>query len=173
MASRRRLAIAALSVATTAVVGAQLTGRGPVPEALESSPQEPWATPTTVTRPPTTTTVPAASAEAPADEPSQAEVDGFLNALADASEAAPAGGPPSQADIDAFLNALAGAEATSSTRRGDCHPNYGGCVPIDTDVDCAGGNGDGPSYAEGVFPVYGEDVYGLDPDGDLQACEPV
>ena len=27
-----------------------------------------------------------------------------------------------------------------------CDPNYTGCVPIDSDVDCAGGSGNGPSY---------------------------
>jgi hypothetical protein len=31
-----------------------------------------------------------------------------------------------------------------------CHPNYGGCVPIASDVDCAGGSGDGPAYVDGV-----------------------
>jgi hypothetical protein len=31
-----------------------------------------------------------------------------------------------------------------------CHPNYGGCVPIASDVDCAGGSGDGPAYVDEV-----------------------
>lgn len=54
-----------------------------------------------------------------------------------------------------------------------CDGNYAdGCVPIDTDVDCAGGTGDGPSYFSGVARVVGSDVYGLDRDSDGYACEP-
>ena len=35
----------------------------------------------------------------------------------------------------------------------DCNPNYGGvCVPIASDVDCAGGNSNGPEYVRG--PVF-------------------
>lgn len=53
----------------------------------------------------------------------------------------------------------------------DCDPNYSGCVPIDSDVDCAGGSGNGPSYARGPVRVIGSDVYGLDRDGDGVGCE--
>lgn len=52
-----------------------------------------------------------------------------------------------------------------------CSPNYSGCVPIDSDVDCAGGSGTGPSYANGPVDVIGRDIYGLDRDGDGIACE--
>lgn len=65
-----------------------------------------------------------------------------------------------------------------------CNSNYGGCVPdvsdleldeaagIDElDVDCPG-EGDGPWFAEGEVAVLGDDVYGLDADGDGRACEP-
>jgi hypothetical protein len=54
---------------------------------------------------------------------------------------------------------------------GGCDPNYGGCVPIDSDVDCPNGSGDGPSYAPGAVPVTGNDIYGLDSDSDGTACE--
>ncbi|WP_199521339.1 G5 domain-containing protein [Jiangella anatolica] len=54
----------------------------------------------------------------------------------------------------------------------ECDPNYSGCVPIDTDVDCAGGSGNGPSYADGPVTVTGEDIYGLDSDDDGVGCEP-
>ena len=55
-----------------------------------------------------------------------------------------------------------------------CHPAYSGaCVPIASDVDCAGGSGNGPAYVRG--PVYvkkrGVDPYDLDRDGDGVACE--
>ncbi len=55
---------------------------------------------------------------------------------------------------------------------GACDPNYAGaCVPIDSDVDCASGTGDGPSYVRGPVEVVGRDVYGLDRDGDGTGCE--
>jgi hypothetical protein len=52
-----------------------------------------------------------------------------------------------------------------------CDPNYSGCVPIDSDVDCAGGSGNGPSYAVGPVTVIGSDIYGLDRDNDGIGCE--
>jgi hypothetical protein len=54
---------------------------------------------------------------------------------------------------------------------GDCDPNYSGCVPIASDVDCAGGSGNGPAYADGPVRVTGSDIYDLDSDGDGTACE--
>ena len=51
-----------------------------------------------------------------------------------------------------------------------CDPNYTGCVPIDSDVDCAGGSGNGPSYT-GPVRVIGSDIYDLDGNGDGEACE--
>ena len=54
----------------------------------------------------------------------------------------------------------------------DCDQNYtGACVPIDSDVDCAGGSGNGPSYVAGPVRVVGVDIYDLDRDGDGVACE--
>ena len=65
-----------------------------------------------------------------------------------------------------FLSALPGAAE-------DCDPNYSGaCVPIASDVDCAGGNGNGPAYVSGPVFVIGRDIYKLDRDGDGKACEP-
>ena len=44
-----------------------------------------------------------------------------------------------------------------------CHPNYSGaCVPIASDVDCAGGSGNGPAYVEGPVRIIGTDIYDLD-----------
>ena len=57
------------------------------------------------------------------------------------------------------------------TQPSGCDPNYSGCVPIDSDVDCAGGSGNGPSYVAGPVQVIGSDVYGLDADGDGVGCE--
>jgi len=53
-----------------------------------------------------------------------------------------------------------------------CDPNYSGaCVPIASDVDCAGGSGNGPAYVQGPVQVVGTDIYGLDSDGDGIGCE--
>jgi hypothetical protein len=53
-----------------------------------------------------------------------------------------------------------------------CDPNYSGaCVPIASDVDCAGGSGDGPKYVQGPVRVLGTDIYDLDRDGDGYGCE--
>ncbi|GIF51517.1 hypothetical protein Afe04nite_60560 [Asanoa ferruginea] len=52
-----------------------------------------------------------------------------------------------------------------------CDPNYSGCVPIASDVDCAGGSGNGPAYVQGPVRVIGDDIYDLDRDGDGIACD--
>ncbi len=53
-----------------------------------------------------------------------------------------------------------------------CDPNYAGaCVPIASDVDCAGGGGNGPAYVQGPVRVVGTDIYGLDRDDDGIGCE--
>jgi hypothetical protein len=54
----------------------------------------------------------------------------------------------------------------------DCDPNYtGNCVPVASDVDCAGGKGNGPAYIAGPVYVVGTDIYGLDRDKDGVGCE--
>lgn len=54
----------------------------------------------------------------------------------------------------------------------ECHPSYADvCVPIASDVDCAGGSGNGPVYVRGPFRLVGPDVYDLDRDNDGIACE--
>ena len=66
------------------------------------------------------------------------------------------------------------ARLTPTTRApAACDPNYSGaCVPIDSDVDCGGGSGNGPSYVYAKrFQVTGSDIYGLDSDNDGIACE--
>lgn len=54
---------------------------------------------------------------------------------------------------------------------GGCNPNYTPCVPNASDVDCAGGSGNGPAYVQGPVRVVGTDVYGLDSDHDGIGCE--
>lgn len=67
----------------------------------------------------------------------------------------------------------AGADSTLQTddAEPECDPNYSGCVPIASDVDCAGGRGDGPEYVKGPITVIGRDVYLLDRNKDGIACE--
>ena len=77
-----------------------------------------------------------------------------------------------------MLIALILAGGISSVAAQECDPNYAGaCVPDvwPADVDCLGGNGDGPYYTDGTqnFRVVGTDRYGLDTnDQDTLACEP-
>ncbi|MGQ3191633.1 hypothetical protein [Neoaquamicrobium sediminum] len=63
--------------------------------------------------------------------------------------------------------------AVHTARAEECDPNYENppCVPIASDVDCAGGSGNGPAYVEGPVVVIGEDIYGLDRDNDGIGCE--
>jgi hypothetical protein len=44
-------------------------------------------------------------------------------------------------------------------------------VPVASDVDCAGGSGNGPAYVQGPVEVIGADIYGLDADHDGVGCE--
>ncbi|MBO3662272.1 G5 domain-containing protein [Microbacterium stercoris] len=56
---------------------------------------------------------------------------------------------------------------------GGCDANYAeACVPVSSDVDCAGGSGNGPAYFDGVARIVGSDIYDLDRDNDGYACEP-
>ncbi|MEV1332315.1 G5 domain-containing protein [Micromonospora costi] len=61
--------------------------------------------------------------------------------------------------------------AVGTKPKSTCDPNYSGCVPIASDVDCAGGSGNGPAYVSGPVRVIGSDIYDLDRDGDGYACD--
>jgi hypothetical protein len=62
--------------------------------------------------------------------------------------------------------------AVGTKQSSGCDPNYSGaCVPIASDVDCAGGSGNGPAYVKGPVRVVGSDIYQLDRDGDGVACD--
>ena len=53
-----------------------------------------------------------------------------------------------------------------------CHPSYTPCIPDEgTDVDCAGGGGNGPRYVQGPVQVHGDDEYQLDRDGNGVGCD--
>jgi hypothetical protein len=74
-------------------------------------------------------------------------------------------------ELQAMAQAAQEASAASTTLAPGCHPSYGDCLPIVTDVDCEG-NGDGPVFIALSVIVFGDDEYELDRDGDGLACEP-
>jgi hypothetical protein len=83
--------------------------------------------------------------------------------------------PEERDQLDAFLNPPPPTTTTTPppaplAPAAGCDPNYSGCVPIASDVDCAGGSGNGPAYT-GYTTVIGSDIYDLDSDGDGSACE--
>ena len=61
---------------------------------------------------------------------------------------------------------IARPEPRPPITNGGCDPNYSGCVPIASRVDCAGQGGQGPLFVRGPLRVTGTDVYELDRDGD-------
>lgn len=93
----------------------------------------------------------------------------ILRRLASASLALVKAAPMKQVALLATVYVGSPAEATAQQ---GCHASYeGACVPISSDVDCAGGSGNGPEYVRGPVYVVGPDVYDLDRDGDGVACE--
>lgn len=100
-----------------------------------------------------------AAAEAAQQQAAAAEAARQQQAAAEAAAAAAAAKPaPVQAAVPAAPSG--------------CDPNYAGaCVPIASDVDCAGGSGNGPAYVRGPVTVVGSDIYRLDSDGDGVGCE--
>jgi hypothetical protein len=82
--------------------------------------------------------------------------------------------PEERRQLERFLNPPTTTTTTTTLPppppAPSCDPNYSGCVPIASDVDCSGGSGDGPAYT-GYTTVIGSDIYDLDSDGDGQACE--
>lgn len=72
----------------------------------------------------------------------------------------------------AQVNAVGTKVAVRQPPAQSCDPNYAGaCVPIASDVDCAGGSGNGPAYVRGPVTVVGQDIYDLDSDNDGIGCE--
>lgn len=53
----------------------------------------------------------------------------------------------------------------------NCDPNYSWCVPIASDVDCAGWKWNWPAYVRWPVQVIWSDIYDLDRDNDWWGCE--
>jgi hypothetical protein len=63
--------------------------------------------------------------------------------------------------------------ATQSQAQDGCDPNSeSASVPIASDVDCAGGSGNGPEYVQGPVCVVGTDIYGLTPNPPMPKPPP-
>ncbi|YCH09960.1 hypothetical protein ACTAQJ_10540 [Arthrobacter sp. alpha11c] len=94
-------------------------------------------------------------------------------AAADKLAADQAAAAKAAADQAAADQAAAAAKpAPAPLVQSGCDPNYAGaCVPVASDVDCAGGKGNGPAYVRGPVTVVGSDIYGLDNDHDGIGCE--
>lgn len=106
---------------------------------------------TTTTLPPTTTSAAPTTTAPPPPSPT----------------APPATAPPTTAPPPPPPTTIAAPQPAAS----GCDPNYSGCVPVASDVDCAGGSGNGPAYVSGPVEITGADPYDLDADGDGLGCE--
>jgi len=119
----------------------------------------------------------AAAEKAAADAAAKAAADKAAadKAAADklaADQAAAAKAAADQAAADQAAAAAAAKAAPAPRVQSGCDPNYAGaCVPVASDVDCAGGKGNGPAYVRGPVTVVGSDIYGLDNDHDGIGCE--
>lgn len=77
--------------------------------------------------------------------------------------------PPAPTTVEPAPRDLSPSSGSSGNA---CDPNYtGACVPIASDVDCAGGSGNGPAYVQGPVRVVGQDIYHLDSNHDGVGCE--
>jgi micrococcal nuclease len=98
----------------------------------------------------------------------------FLTDLSGNTHATRAYAPPTTTTSSTTTSTTTTVATTTTTASASeqCHPSYqGDCVPVGvSDVDCAGGSGNGPYYV-GRVTVVGHDEYGLDRDGDGVACE--
>jgi type IV secretory pathway VirB10-like protein len=89
-----------------------------------------------------------------------------------AQDAAAAKAAADQAAADQAAQQALVAPPAPAPAPSNCDPNYSGaCVPIASDVDCAGGNGNGPAYVQGPVTVTGSDIYRLDGNSDGVGCE--
>ena len=80
--------------------------------------------------------------------------------------------PTTTVRVTTTLRSAPAVTTAAPTPASGCHPSYSGCVPIASDVDCAGGSGNGPAYTSARnIRVTGPDDYGLDNDGDGLGCE--
>jgi hypothetical protein len=113
----------------------------------------------------------AAAEKAAADAAAKVAADKAAADKAAADKLAADQAAAAKAAADQAAAAAAAAKPAPAAQSG-CDPNYAGaCVPVASDVDCAGGKGNGPAYVRGPVTVVGSDIYGLDNDHDGIGCE--
>jgi hypothetical protein len=147
----------------TQVVSDTTPTTSPSAVALTTSPTAPPTQVATTTETTTTTTSPTTTVLAPTTTTPVTAAP-----LAVRSTTVPKTSPPTTQAPQAPIP-FAGTPGAGTP--GGCSPHYSPCVPIDSDVDCAGGSGNGPSYVQGPVTVIGSDVYGLDRDGNGIGCD--
>jgi len=115
----------------------------------------------------------AALASASASAVAQASKAAASRAAASRAAASRAAASRAAASRAAAARAAAARSAThTSSAAANCTPGYSPCIPdLGTDVDCAGGSGNGPRYVQGPVYVTGPDIYGLDADGNGIGCQ--
>jgi hypothetical protein len=126
---------------------------------------------TTTTTDPTTSSESSTPVTTPAETASTSTTSATPPPETAATAAQTSAAQTSAAVTTAAPTVTAAASTTTAAARSACDPNYSGCVPIASDVDCAGGSGDGPEYVSGPVQVIGSDIYDLDRDGDGTGCE--
>jgi hypothetical protein len=145
--------VAALLLGVGAVVGS------PAPETTVNATVDDPILPTTSLAAPTTEPAVAGITTTAAVRPSGPTGAATTTTKAPASQRSSsrtAAAPPSTR-----RSSTAPAQASAST--GGCDPNYSGCVPIASDVNCP--------EVDGPVRVVGSDIYRLDRDKDGVACE--
>jgi hypothetical protein len=159
--SRRLLGVSAAVVGVLVLASALGNGsRDEVPtnnsSALPSAAAAPAVPAAVEPSPGTTSAVPVAAAVEPA-----------ARSTAQARPPAPATSKPTTSKpAPRTVQAAPAPEPQSEPKSSSCDSNYDGCVPIASDVDCAGGSGDGPAYVRGPVRVTGSDIYDLDRGGE-------
>lgn len=114
---------------------------------------------------------PSVAQDTPSAEPVAAPTTESPSPAATTSRPSPTPKPTRSSPKPTPKRTTSAPRTTKPAQTRKCHPSYSGCVPIASDVDCAGGDGDGPAYVQGPIRVVGPDVYDLDRDGDGIACD--
>ncbi|MFB9387545.1 hypothetical protein ACFFTK_30755 [Pseudonocardia petroleophila] len=173
--SRRPLWVGAGVLTALVVIGSSIGGSrdGEVPTVAAAAPstttQSAAPTTTRATTPaPTTAPVVVEEADAPVVRPAEVTRAPQTRAPAPAPRTTTRAPEPVRPAPEPVRPA---PEPEPEPQGGGCDPNYSGCVPIASDVDCAGGSGNGPAYVSGPVRVTGSDIYGLDADDDGVGCE--
>lgn len=153
-------------VATAPAVPATAT---PVPPTATPVPPTATAVPPTVTPvPPTATAVPPT---ATAEPPTATPVPPTATPVPPPPTSTPVPPPPTPTPVPPPPTPIPAPPTPVPQAAAGCTPGYSPCIPQGSDVDCAGGSGNGPRYVAGPITVTGSDPYRLDSNNDGVGCE--